>query len=133
MPKAVDPRESHGGDDDLPHHVGSGGSGGDNQDDDDALFEATPTISNTSEVSPLSIEPPLAQRALTNSTNSVLLASMVDLRDVCRLSLLSRGTLQSFGRRARKACLAVGAGVPEDRRLDYWKCVLNVDKVRSNL
>lgn len=127
MPKAIDPQESHDNEG-LLHHIGSGGCGGDD-DDEDALLQATRT-SPPEACSLLSIiEPPLSEQALTNSMNSVLLASMVDLTDVCRLSLLSRATWQYFGRRARKACLTVGAGVPEDRRLDYWKCVLNVEKV----
>lgn len=129
MPNVIDPQESHEGEG-LTRHIGSGGSGGSGGDDDDEdiLLQATRT-SPPEASSLLIIEPPLSEQALTNSTNSVLLASMVDLTDVCRLSLLSRSTCRYFGRRARKACLTVGAGVPEDRRLDYWKCVLNVEKV----
>lgn len=130
MPKATDPQESHSNED-VPHRIGTGGDGGGDGDDDDALLEATRTSPSEASSLLLVIEPPLSEQALTNSSNSVLLASMVDLTDVCRLSLLSRATWQHFGRRARKACLTVGAGVPEDRRLDYWKCVLNVEKVCS--
>lgn len=70
--------------------------------------------------------------ALTNDTNPVRLASMIDLRDVLRLSLLCKAMRESFGRPARKACLTKGAGVPEDRRIEFWMCMLNVEKVRTN-
>lgn len=77
-----------------------------------------------------SLPPPLlAARALSCGSSSVLLSGMVDLRHVCRLSLLCRATRSSYGRRSRKACLTEGGGVPEDCRLEYWKCVLNVEKV----
>lgn len=70
--------------------------------------------------------------ALTNDTNPIRIASMVNLQDVFRLSLLSRATRASFSRRARKACLTKGAGVPEDRRIQFWQCMLNVEKVGSD-
>ena len=73
--------------------------------------------------------PPIATRALTNRGNPVLFATMLDLRAVCRLSLVSRGTRNTYGRRARKACLTEGGGVPEDCRVEFWKCALNVEKV----
>lgn len=73
--------------------------------------------------------PPIATRALSNRGNPVLFATMLDLRAVCRLSLVSRATRNTYGRRARKACLTEGGGVPEDCRVEFWKCALNVDKV----
>lgn len=72
----------------------------------------------------------LAARTLTNDTNPIRISSMVDLRDVCRLRLLCRATKEDYGRRARKACLTRGAGVPEDRRIQFWQFMLNVEKVR---
>lgn len=71
--------------------------------------------------------PPAAVRALCCSP--LLLATMFDLRDTCRVSLLCRKTRRSFGRKARKRCLTHGSGVPEDRRVEFWSFVLNVEKV----
>lgn len=73
--------------------------------------------------------PSIATRALSNRGNPVLFATMLDLRAVCRLSLVSRATRNTYGRRARKACLTEGGGVPEDCRVEFWKCALNVEKV----
>lgn len=72
----------------------------------------------------------LTVRALVNESNPILLASMVDLRDVVRLSLLCKDMREGFGRRARKTCLTKGAGVPVDRRIEFWMFMLNVEKVR---
>lgn len=70
----------------------------------------------------------VVSRALTNDANPVRLASMIDLRDVLRLSLLCKEMGASYGRRARKTCLTKGAGVPQDRRIEFWMCMLNVEK-----
>lgn len=75
----------------------------------------------------------IAARALTYDTNPIRIASMVDVRDVCRLGLLCRMTRESYGRRARKACLTKGAGVPEERRVQFWQFMLNVKKVRFEI
>lgn len=72
---------------------------------------------------------PLAAQALSAGSTPLLLASLVDLREVCRLSLLCRSTRQAYCRRSRKVCMTMGVGVPDDRRLEYWKFVLNVQKV----
>lgn len=71
---------------------------------------------------------PPATRALCG--NSLLLSAMTDLSTVCRLSFLCRSCHAGFGSRARKACLLEGAGVPEDKRVEFWSCALNVNKVR---
>lgn len=71
-----------------------------------------------------------AARALSNADNPLLLAKMLDLASITRISWLCRTTRESFGRKAHKLCLTHGAGVPEDRRVEFWMCVLNVKKVR---
>ena len=76
---------------------------------------------------------PLAGQALSAGPTPLLISSMIDLREVCRLSLLCRATREAYGRRSRKACLTKGVGVPDDRRLEYWKCVLNVQKARCHI
>ena len=62
---------------------------------------------------------PPAGQALSAGTTPLLIASLVDLREVCRRSLLCRMTRESYGRRSRKACLTKCVGVPDDRRLEY--------------
>lgn len=76
--------------------------------------------------------PSIATRALSNRGNPVLFATMLDLRAVCRLSLVSRATRNTYGRRAKKACLTEGGGVPDDCRVEFWKCALNVQKVGAS-
>lgn len=70
----------------------------------------------------------LAVQALSNGQNPIHLASMLDLRDVSRISVC-RAMRTAFGRRARKACLTKGAGVPAERRIEFWQSMLNVTKV----
>lgn len=91
------------------------------QEDHDASDTGTPPAAATKAAA--------AARALSNAHNPLLLASMLDLREVCRLSFLCRETRGSFGRRARKICLTHGAGVPEELRIEFWTYVLNVKKV----
>lgn len=83
---------------------------------------------NTADVEPEAAAKSVASQALTNDANPARLASMLDLRDVLRLSLLCKEMGASFGRRARKTCLTKGAGVPQDRRIEFWMCMLNVEK-----
>ncbi|CAB1117035.1 unnamed protein product [Ectocarpus sp. CCAP 1310/34] len=70
----------------------------------------------------------VAARALSNADNPLLLAKMLDLASITRISWLCRKTREGFGRKAHKVCLTHGAGVPEDRRVEFWMCVLNVKK-----
>ncbi|CAM9756730.1 unnamed protein product [Scytosiphon promiscuus] len=95
------------------------------QSDHDARHTATPPSATTEGTA-------AAARALSNAHNPLLLSSMLDLRDVCRLSFLCRETRGSFGRRARKICLTHGAGVPDELRIEFWTCVLNVKKERED-
>ncbi|CAM9993635.1 unnamed protein product, partial [Discosporangium mesarthrocarpum] len=73
----------------------------------------------------------VAERALSNHSNPTLMASMLDLRDVYRLGALSTSARKAYGRKARKTCLMCGEGVPEGRRLEYWRYVLNIEKAMA--
>lgn len=86
---------------------------------------------NDASPSPLPPPPPAPTAAAVRALccSPLLFATMFDLRDTCRVSLLCRQTRKSFGRKARKRCLTHGSGVPEDRRVEFWSFVLNVEKV----
>lgn len=94
------------------------------------MMDASEDADEVDDNSSLGAVPPAgeaATRALCRS--SLLLSAMTDLSTVCRLGFLCRSCHASFGGRARKVCLLEGAGVPEDRRVEFWSCVLNVNKV----
>lgn len=93
------------------------------------MMDASEDADDVDDNSVLESPPPAAPPTRALCGNSLLLSAMTDLGTVCRLSFLCRSCHASFGSRARKACLLEGAGVPEDRRVEFWSCVLNVNKV----